>query len=400
MPANRPDHAVLLVGNYEYDRQESMQRFVAVLARELPQYGIRAEILRPKAWFGRLRPSGAGLGKWLGYIDKFLIFPFALRRKVRALRRSSDTCPPKLVVHICDHSNAHYVFHLAQAPHLVTCHDLLAIRAARGDFPHNWVSWTGRAYQRLILTGLKRARYVTCDSIATQGDFEKIAGHPPGGIRTINVPLNYPYEPTPQDKAARLLQCLGVAEGTRFILHVGADVWYKNRERVLDIFSRMEDRTLQLLMVGPPFAQGLIEKYELDGRVRTFQRLGNETLQALYSMAECLLFPSLEEGFGWPIVEAQACGCPVVTTNKPPMTEVGGAAAVYIDPACPDAAATAVHGVLTRTPPERAGWCQRGLENAARFSTGRIIGQFIDTYDAVLSGKADGSAHCARIPNP
>lgn len=394
MTANRPDLAVLLVGNYEYDRQESMLRFAALLALELPKCGIQTESIQPKAWLGRLKPSAAGLGKWLGYIDKFLIFPFVLRKKIRALRQ------PGLLVHICDHSNAPYVFSLAQVPHLVTCHDLLAIRSARGDFPKTPVSWTGRAYQRIILAGLQRARNVACDSEATWGDFERIAGPPAGVFRTVNVPLNYPYTPTPEKSATELLERLGLAGDARFILHVGADVWYKNREGVLEIFSRLEDRALQLLLVGPPVDPGLIQKYGLDGRVRTLQRLSNETLQALYSKAACLLFPSLEEGFGWPVVEAHACGCPVVATGKPPMTEIGGTAAIYIDPACPDAAAAAVHGVLARSPAEQDAWRQMALENAARFSTGRIIGQFIDTYDAILSGKKDASAPCDRIPNP
>ena len=400
MLANRPDLAVLLVGNYENDRQESMQRFAAVLARELPRHGIQTEVIRPEAWFGRVKPSAAGFGKWLGYIDKFFIFPFALRRRIRVLRQALSVCgirSPSLIVHICDHSNAHYVFYLSDTPHLVMCHDLLAIRAARGDFPKTPVGRTGRAYQRIILTGLKRTRNVACDSHATQCDFEKVVGRPAGVFQTINIPLNYPFQPMPEKKAAGLVGLLGIAEGSRFILHVGADVWYKNREGALDIFSRLEDRTLQLLMVGPPVDPALIQKYQLNGKVRTFQKLPGETLQALYSMAECLLFPSLEEGFGWPIVEGQACGCPVVTTNKPPMTEVGGDAAVYIDPACPGAAAATLHTVLTRSPADRDAWRQIGFKNAARFATERIIGQFIDTYDAVLSGKADASVPCDGV---
>ena len=391
---------VLLVGNYGYDRQESMQRFAAVLARELPKRGIQTEIIRPEAWFGRLKPSPSGFGKWLGYLDKFVIFPFAIQKKIRALRQplsDSGIRTPNLVVHICDHSSAPVVFHIAEVPHLVTCHDLLAIRAARGDFPKTQISRTGRAYQRMILKGLKRARNVACVSNATRCDFEKVVGRPPGVFRTINDPLNYPYEPMSGEDAAGLLGRLGVAEAPRFILHVGADVWYKNREGVLDIFSRLTDRTLHLWMVGPPIDRELIQKYGLEGRVRTFQKLGNETLQALYSKAECLLFPSLEEGFGWPIVEGQACGCPVITTNKPPMTEVGGTAAIYIDPVRADAAAAAVDAVLARSPEERDAWCQMGLKNAARFSTERIIGQFIDAYDIVLSRKADASAPCDRI---
>jgi len=64
--------------------------------------------------------------------------------------------------------------------------------------------------------------------------------------------------------------------------------------------------------------------------------VSDEQVCASYSLARLFLFPSLEEGFGWPIAEAMACGCPVVTTNKAPMTEVGGDAAYYIDRRTPE----------------------------------------------------------------
>ena len=69
---------------------------------------------------------------------------------------------------------------------------------------------------------------------------------------------------------------------------------------------------------------------EMAASVIPLTNVDNETLRALYSAAELLLFPSLEEGFGWPIVEAQACGCRVVTSQKAPMTEAGGDAAFYL----------------------------------------------------------------------
>ena len=61
-----------------------------------------------------------------------------------------------------------------------------------------------------------------------------------------------------------------------------------------------------------------------------FNKLDARTMQAVYSRARALLFPSLAEGFGWPLVEAQACGCPVITTDEPPMNEVAGDAAHYL----------------------------------------------------------------------
>ena len=68
-------------------------------------------------FFGKIKPSASGLGKWLGYIDKFFLFPLDLRQAVEW----AD------VVHICDHSNAVYTKYLQNVPHLVTCNDLLAI---------------------------------------------------------------------------------------------------------------------------------------------------------------------------------------------------------------------------------------------------------------------------------
>ena len=105
-----------------------------------------------------------------------------------------------------------------------------------------------------------------------------------------------------------------------------------------------------------------------------------EQLRALYSAAAALLFPSWWEGFGWPVLEALACGCPVITTQRPPLTEVAGEAAVYVPP-CPEdpgdragqaawsqAAARQVLAVLDRDAETRWQWRQRGLERAARFN--------------------------------
>src|ERR1700723_3377469 len=92
--------------------------------------------------------------------------------------------------------------------------------------------------------------------------------------------------------------------------------------------------------------------------------LSNEHLQVLYSCALATLFPSLEEGFGWPILEAQACGCPVVNTDRRPMNEVAGDAAILINPAKPEEAARTIADALRDTTRMRAD----GLQNAASYT--------------------------------
>ena len=89
-------------------------------------------------------------------------------------------------------------------------------------------------------------------------------------------------------------------------------------------------------MAGAPWSEKMrnfVTANNLGGGVIEIVDPSNEDLRSLYSGAAALLFPSLYEGFGWPLIEAQSCGCPVITSNRPPMTEVAADAALYIDPA-------------------------------------------------------------------
>jgi glycosyltransferase involved in cell wall biosynthesis len=169
------------------------------------------------------------------------------------------------------------------------------------------------------------------------------------------------------------------------LLHVGGGQWYKNRAGVLAIYAalraRLGDNTPRLVLVGAPLEAAL-------AGVETCSGVGNEALAALYSGAELLLFPSLEEGFGWPIIEAQACGCRVVTTGKAPMTEVGGEAAFYLDdPSDAEAGAALVAQVLEEDAAARRATVEAGLANAARFSTAKMVGEYVAIYRELLGEK-------------
>lgn len=359
-PSPRMEPRVLLIGNYLNDRQESMQRFSEALLAGLKAQGVKAELLRPGAFFGRLKPTATGLGKWLGYLDKFLVFPFVLRPRVTKFD----------VVHICDHSNAHYTRYLQNVPHLVTCNDMLAIRSARGEFRKNPTGWTGRALQNIILRGLRRARWLTCISEATRLDVLRLTGLPESRVATTLMGLNYPYSPVGS-----------CAKKEPYLLHVGGNQWYKNRPGVLTIYAEVRrlcgEHPPGLIMVGPPL-------HHLPPGVESRTGVDNEQLRALYSQAELLLFPSLEEGFGWPIVEAQACGCRVVTTGKAPMTEVGGDSAFYIEnPDDPTAAARTAMEALNQQPDKRNETIARGLTNAGRFSIEIMVKKYRKLYQEV-----------------
>ena len=380
--AARPDTArnerprVLLVGNYAPDRQQSMLRFADLMQRELGRRGLAVTLLQPDPRLLGARAATSRLGKWLGHADKLLRFP----RQLRGMAADYD------VVHILDHSNAMYCHHLHDRPHVVTCHDLLAVRSALGEFPENPTRWSGRRLQRMILRGLQQARLVACVSRATQADVERLAGLPANRIGLVANGLNHPYHPLPSAGIGPALDRLGLPAERRYLLHVGGNHWYKNRPGVLRIMGALrrlpQGADLHLVMVGEPLDPTLAAvaaEEHLANHLHIRGNLDNDTLNALYAGALGLIFPSLQEGFGWPIIEAQAAGCPVFVSDRPPLPEVAGNDAVRFDPLDPARAAAAIADAL----PRRDALVAAGHANAATFTTAAMIDGYLDLYQRV-----------------
>ena len=395
-----PGVRLLLIGNYVLDEQQSMQRFARVLVEHLSDRGLAVEWIRPQPWCGRFGNPQAGWSKWLGYLDKFVVFPAVLQREIRRMTTASGG---RLVVHICDHSNAAYTRKLRGIPHVVTCHDLLAVRCSLGEVvTQHPTRWTGRQLQGMILRGLERAGRATCISEATLKDLLRLSRIDPARADVTEMGLNYPYSPMPALDAQPLVAALlrrsqascpssvitlpSQPFPSPYLLHVGGNQWYKNRMGVLRIYSRLlslDPGAPRLFMVGRAFTEEMrdyVARRGLQARVIPILTCGDEELRALYSLAELLLFPSWEEGFGWPIAEAQACGCRVVTTGKPPMTMVGGLGADYIDPSDPDRAAETVRRSLAESPSIREERRAYGLSYSRRFATSRMIDKYLEIY--------------------
>ena len=377
---------VLLVGNYALDKQESMLRFAALMQRELSALGHEVQLLQPPAHLAKILPFGGSIGKWLGYVDKFILFPRTLR----------SVCGNFDVIHICDHSNAMYSRYLSDMPHVVTCHDVLAIRSALGEIAENVVPFTGRKFQSLILNGLREAQFIVCVSENTEKELLRITNRPAETVGVVYLCLNYPYTPMERDVAIARLSRYSFDATVPFFVHVGNNSWYKNRLGVLEIFKSLTVKTSSpkcLLMIGKPLTEVLlsyISENNLQNQVVTLSGLSNEDLRAAYSMATGLLFPSLQEGFGWPILEAQACGCAVFATNKPPMTEVGGEAAIYFDPKDVEASADVVVAALERLDTVR----KNGRSNVSRFGVEQMMAGYTDAFSNVVISRGIGQSAC------
>ncbi|MDQ3626338.1 MAG: glycosyltransferase family 4 protein [Verrucomicrobiota bacterium] len=367
---------VLLIGNYAPDQQQSMQRFGTMMLEGLLAAGIPAELIKPEPCLGNFRGAGAAAAKWLGYIDKFLVFPWTLKAKLAA---------HPAIVHIADHSNAVYVSRVPGCPVVVTCHDLLAVRGGLGEATDCPASFTGRILQRWILRGLQRATAVACDSRATLEDAKRLLGRgtPAPQVSLVTLGLSYRYRMLDQREAmARVQHISGISRGEPFVLHVGSNLRRKNREAVLRIFGRCKPTSGgKLVFAGDPLTaelRALAAEQGIAADVVEVVGPTNETLEALYNCATALIYPSRFEGFGWPIAEAQACGCPVVCSNREPLPEVGGDAVLTRE--VEDEAGFAADVLRLTKAEERAIWSAKSLQNATRFSAERMVAEYIELY--------------------
>jgi glycosyltransferase involved in cell wall biosynthesis len=176
----------------------------------------------------------------------------------------------------------------------------------------------------------------------------------------------------------------------RYILYVGNLEERKNLQRVLYAYKQLKEEGLphKLVLVGP-------QKWKYEGifKVTTELRLENDViftgyisvddLPALYSGADVFVYPSLYEGFGLPVLEAMACGTPVVTSNISSLPEIAGDAALLVDPYNIQQIVSAIRQILLDHQIQ-ADLRQRGVEQAKKFTWNQTASQIIDVYDLIM----------------
>ena len=343
---------------------------------------------------------GTRLTKWAGYVDQFILFP-------RQLRQQLLIDPPDTLYVVCDQALGPWVPVLAHRPHVVHCHDLMALRSALGLVPENPTSATGRLYQRYIRHGFRQARHFISISQKTKADLHAYGGVQPITSEVVYNGLNHPYRRLPREQALHILAQarLPAIPAAGMLLHVGGGQWYKNTVGVVQLYAHFARNAVQsgqavpeLWMVSPPpgaEVQRALQGVPSEGQVLFFQKLDGAVIEALYSTARALLFPSLAEGFGWPIAEGLACGCPVVTTAEPPMNEVGGRLAHYLPRLTPSSEITAwaaqgaslLHELLNRSAGQQATAAAMGVEWATRYDARRATDAYLRIYEEVIKGE-------------
>ena len=380
---------------------QSMPRFARMLEDAYHARGHQVKVWSPQAKAYALLPKGR-LSKWAGYIDQYILFPLWVRQQLK-------TQPANTLYVFCDQARVPWVPLVKSKPHVVHVHDLLALRSALGDIPENPTQWSGRVYQRYIRQGFKQAKHFISISKKTRDDLHHFGEVSPVTSEVVYNGLNYPYAPMLQSDAIAVLKQAGLpVKPEGMLLHLGGSQWYKNLAGVVRLYieyAKSEAKPLPLWCISPsPNAkvQALLKELPVQGQVLFFQGIDNQALQAAYSTAHAFIFPSLAEGFGWPIIEAQASGCLVLTTDAAPINEIGGPSASYIPRLKltddPDAWAlkgsNALKLMLNMPEMQRIALVEKGLAHVAQFNADDAIEGYLKTYQQVLS-----YTHTAKILN-
>lgn len=217
---------------------------------------------------------------------------------------------------------------------------------------------------------VRRAAVVVVPTRDVLEDLQRYTGVDPARVRVIPMPVDPIFAPSPMREDP----------GEPVVLQVGTRP-NKNLERVI---RALEGIPCTLLVLGAltPAQRGLLERC----RVRYEERvaLPRERVPEVYRESDVVVFASTKEGFGLPIVEAQASGRPVVAGDRPPLPEVAGEGACLVDPFDVSSIRDGIRRVVEDTAYRRR-LVQEGLRNAARFEAGRIAEAHAQLYDEVLA---------------
>ncbi len=267
---------------------------------------------------------------------------------------------------------------------ILTVHDLSFVRVPEAASP------ALKAYlDQVVPRSVNHADHIIADSQATKDDLISLYHVNPQKITVILSGVNPRFQPIDNRQARERVRSKYGIGSLPFIFCVGTVQPRKNYERVIQALARMRDKHDVTLVIagGKGWLEADIYRTLDTLNMRDYAHFigfaDDEDLPVLYSEARCLAFPSLYEGFGLPILEAMACGTPVLTSNVSSMPEAAGDAALLIDPYDTNAITTALASLISDDT-LRDTLRQRGFSQAARFTWEHAAQQLADLYENLL----------------
>jgi len=293
------------------------------LAREHAKC-FEVELVRPRfIWPSSYRVGKITNERWVAaarLFNRFVAYPRWIARN----RSRFD------IFHIVDHSYSHLIHYLPADRCVVTCHDLDTFRCLL-DPDIEYRSWPFRAMTRRIFSGFRQAARVNCDSSAIRDEVVRRGIIPSERLEVVPIGVHPIFTAVADPTAdAEICRLLGRRTNDSIeILHVGSTQARKRIDLLLRMFAavRANFRDARLIRVGGGLTkqnQQLAEQLGVSDAIAILPFLDRRILAAAYRRADVVVLPSEAEGFGLPIIEALACGVPVIASDLPVLREVGG----------------------------------------------------------------------------
>lgn len=299
------------------------------------------------------------------------------------------------IIHLPNHHLGRYGLFL-KIPYIITVHDLIRYfdLKGHGTFIHK-PNRRDRFYLTLDYKGIKKAERIIAVSEATKRDLVKHLRISKERISVIYEGLDHKvFKPVKR----RIFDL-------PYILFVGSEHPRKNFVSLLRSFKSLKSdprfKDLKLVKVGKGGGPEddfrgktlrLIKALGLWGEVSFTEYISCENLPFYYSGAECFVLPSYYEGFGFPVLEAMACGCPVIISNRSSLPEIAAGVAIEVDPDDAKGLAKALSEVLTNKE-LRKSLAYKGIERASKFSWENAAGQTISVYCQVEESLRKGKGY-------
>ena len=315
---------------------------------------------------GRVQPVAVPVGS--NYARVAVALPRQLRRDRPALHHGNYVLPPRL-----------------PCPAVLTVSD-----ASWARLGESMPVADRLAFQRFVPWSAKRAAHITTISEHARTDLLDLFDWlDPARITVLPLAVDARFRPVPPDR-----ERFGLPEA--YVVCLGAVQPRKNLARLLEAWATVQARgdagDAVLAIAGRPKQEAgtyaaLAEQLGIADRVRWLGYVADDDLPVLLAGARCLVFPSLYEGFGLPVVEAMASGCPVICSDTTSLPETAAGAALLVDPLAPTAIADAITRLLADET-ERARLRELGLARAAKLSWTRSAEVLAGVYTDVMSATA------------
>src|SRR6266699_1599695 len=305
---------------------------------------------------------------------RYYFYPWRVKREAKRVD----------LVHVLDHSYAHMIEPAGRRPVVVTVHDLMPVVVLRSP-TDNWrEGWREGVRTRFLRQGVKSLRQADAYIVGTQWLKYELA-------TWLGTDKNISVVPFGVDRAFYGESTVARERGRRdwripddafVVLHVGSTVDRKNVPLVVQTVARLRQQTdAYLLQVGGRFTpeqEQLIDRLDMRAAVRSIASADETALRRAYRTADVLLFPSLYEGFGFPVLEAFSSGLPVVTSGAGGLKEVAGGAAVVVEGRDPG---DYVHALERLDDPEdREELVQKGWTRAREFTWQKTAALTAEVY--------------------